>query len=183
MPSTIYPFSDRGTAHPDKVVDPRVAVVDLTNAQIKGLAQSDSAGAVEIVPAPGAGKVIVAGAYVDSSGVVLKSSIHDSGDYTNVNAAAMFRFYLGDATGPRAAIINDDVDALLAPGAAGDYAVVCSAGDHLDAAAGQDAAALDVFADQALMLDIPNDGDGALTGGHATNTLRVMVSYYVLEVA
>lgn len=183
MPSTIYPFSDRGSAHPDKTVEGKMTALTLTNAQVKALAQADSAGAIEVVPAPGEGKIIVAGAYVDGSGVVLKSSIADSGDYTNVNAAATLRFMLGDATGPRATIINEVVDALLAPGVEGEYAVVCSAGEHLDSADAQDAAALEVFANQPLMLDMPNDGDGALTGGDADNSLTVCVSYYVIEVA
>lgn len=152
----------------------RTATVTLTDAQIKSLAT----GEVDLVPAPGAGKMNVL--------LFAVAKIALAASYTNVDALA----FIG--IGPSGGAVSStliDVSPYLT-----DFGSVPNSLLHFEPQVITTTAALDtptyargysniVAAEENLALTIKgdNNGDGAFTGGDAANTMTITVVYVVID--
>lgn len=162
---------DTGGGGGDSVV--LSATVTLTDAQIKALPTT----AIEVVAAPGAGKMNY-----------LLSSIwsHDwTADYTNIAAGASMYVSSGNAD---VSVMLDNtlginVTDLLANGA--DAIAFAGAKDRQADVDGVPYAVVATtatnYANQALTLVAANGVSGDFTGGNAANTLKVTVLYSVID--
>lgn len=146
--------------------------VSLLDADIKGLPTTP----VEIIPAPGAGLIIV-----PLHAVFMVDAV--AGGYTNVNAACI------GGLAHEAGIHPPTVAFVELDEATSDVSDFLNSGD-VDTSAGiliqsaNPAAkpyAWEWLEDKALELRFDNDGDGDFTGGHVANTGSVTVYYYVLD--
>jgi len=145
-------------------------VVSLTNTQIKAI-PTDS---FVIIPAPGAGRAIIPIAVIFQYNTV-------AGLYTNADAAT-WELYSGLEVYNAISVmfqprLNSDAAAYI-NAVAGFGALLVGAGTW----EGFDNQLGDIVANVPIYLrDLWNTG--AYTGGHASNTLKVSVAYYILNVS
>ena len=143
------------------------ATVTLTNAQIKALPTTP----VEVVAAPGAGKLLVA-LYS-----VFALTTH-AGDYTNINAAAQLGVDLSFGLSTSAGVLNEasggGVSGVLAVGGPG-IGFVGHTGNSPPFEPPT------TFVNTALVVAALNGGSGDFTGGNGANTLKVTVYYVVVD--
>lgn len=188
-PGHFYPPLETGHRHlTEHVLDPGLtppapaavtlyqATVSLTDAQIKALPTTP----VEIVAAPGAGKML---SFVTAV-LVLDNT---AGVYSNVEAGANCRLTIGDFQasiwGDWSWLLTDgsEVGVVTIPGVIGTLGVgAVDSADDISLAGNSDY--LSAVENQPLRFQFANAGSGALTGGHAANTLKVTVWYGVFEV-
>jgi hypothetical protein len=145
------------------------ATVLLTDAQIKALPTT----AVEIVAAPGANLLIVPPAALGSAGFI-SLSLDWSSDYTNVNAAAKIRVILGGGHH-----VDYAEDSFFRWGQDVIYLLETLGGGSVAGGYGPNNPSNIV--NQPVYFDVTNASDGNFTGGDASNTLRVSVSYLILD--
>jgi hypothetical protein len=161
----------------DDIITVRKKSVTLTDAHIKALPTTP----IEIVPAPGAGKVIQ---YLGGTIVVALEA-----DYTDIDdGSAMF---FGVATNVVSAYVLDDSGA--SPAQVNLSNLLAGSGDgvlfvppYSDFASGWGLVAagqsgVTNVANQPLTLRL-DFGTGNLTGGDATNTMKVTVLYTIIDV-
>lgn len=149
------------------------ATVELTNAQIKALPTT----AVQIVAAPGANKVLVY-----QSGILLLNTT--SGAYSNVAATAALYIGLGTTS---ASVASRSPVAMLTGSAS--YIDILAVASTAPADGGPNLSAFDQeilsgATNQALVMAAynPDEGSGEnFTGGNAANTLKISVTYYILN--
>ncbi len=147
-------------------------VITLTNAQIKALPTTS----IEIIPAPGANKVICAP--IVTTGAALASLfLHWAADYTNINTNLALKFKLG-TSGVSVQFLSIISKALLVTGGL-NFLFVPSQGDIDSTSISNDP---DTRVNKAISLSIDNMGSGDLTGGDAANTLTVTVYYTIIDV-
>jgi hypothetical protein len=150
------------TGDDDETVTIYKKTVTLTNAQIKALPSTD----VEIVPAPGTGKVIQ---YVS-----VRASIDASaGDYTNVHADA--NFFLQYVGGTAFTLAAEDF--WYHPGGP-----ALSGYFQSDESVGPGLYNLSDYENRAIATNANNSGQGDFTGGNAANSLTITVWYGVMDI-
>lgn len=137
--------------------------VTLTNAQIKALPTTG----IELVPAPGAGKMIL-----PLDGV---ASFSGSSAYTNVHADASLNVMWTGFNAHRWAAFS-----LLTFGADG-VLPLNSVNNSVDPIGTSDAEVPSEFDNASLKISASNPGLGDFTGGHASNTLKVTLLYTVVD--
>ncbi len=149
-----------------------VASVELTDAQIKAL-PTFSSGYIELVPAPGANKVLLL-AYA-----VLKWNI-TGGAYTNISADNTIVIAFGDFAGYASNLSTIPVDDV-------DRITILSQPSFVDGR-GSWAGFLDAYVNGVEATNVINqplklasDNTGDFTGGNAANTLKVTVYYVVVD--
>ena len=156
-----------------------VATVTLTNAQVLALPTT----AVQLVAAPGAGKLLVP----------IHATLHLTwvADYTNIDAAASVSVRYGTRIGLIAAVgslneassaVTSGVTGLLAEGNAvsahlPNLGYKSTVGSNVEGFSGQDDA---LAVNMALVLAVANGAAGAFTGGDAGNSLKVTLLYYTV---
>lgn len=151
----------------------RTAIKVLTNAEIIALNTT----AVEIIPAPGAGRALMVPAAlgVGLASLVLKPL---AVDYTNVNGGAGFVFQIGSAPAFKITIATGLLAGFFAGAPnpnAWQLAVIDTANQN-----NSSPNTLSDLENQSLTLKVSGNG-GNFTGGDAANLLTVTVPYYVID--
>lgn len=165
-----------------------IATVTLTNAQIKHLPATLAAEWIEIVPAPGPGKVIFAPVAMGTGQASLLLDWH--GDYSNVNSDAEFVFTIGDNSIDfkyglgQSSLGTGNLTNFFAWGVGGvdNPYWLLSAYDSAIGGAAPNQNSLSDYANKPLLFFVLNGGDGDFTGGDDLNTLKVTVQYSVIDV-
>jgi hypothetical protein len=145
---------------------PQTTTVTLTDAQIKALSST----AVTVVPAPGAGKILV----LLATFLALDTT---AGAYGNLSGATC-KLYLNylNAGGEQASQPADENSDLFLGVAAVSYAQLLPTGAN-----NAWATIMNDLVDKAVEIGLDNAGAGALTGGNAANTMKVTVVFVILD--
>lgn len=142
----------------------------MTDADIKALGHTD----FELIPSPGAGKMIVADLF-DVASMVVRS--HCVSDYATLDVGP-----LRVSFGPLSTTVFADLSAtqLLQPNAAFSVQDVIAQTPSWSAGGGMGPE--NDFLDQALTASLPSQISGDLTAGNAGNTLAFWIWYRVLAI-
>ena len=132
---------------------------------------------IELLPPPGAGKVIIAPACAALGGIVMRSRI--TANYTNVDPTVYMRIYLGDYNynGPLGGVVTEVMNGLLKNSVTGGQLFQGSLTMQEDA--GICHAGILNFENLGVKLWITNGSAGALTGGHVNHKLTVNMLYRI----
>lgn len=138
----------------------------LTNAQIKALPTTP----ITVVPAPGSGLVLIPVA-------CSVEARFQNGAYTNIDDSPRLQLKLDTSS-------RVEVSGYFFPAAsrwtARQFGSI-SRGDMATQAQKRLALDNDAYANKSLKLSMVNAALGALTGGHANNTLTVIIWYYIVQ--
>jgi hypothetical protein len=145
---------------------PQSVTVTLTDAQIKALPTS----AVEVIPAPGAGKYIV----VLNTFVALNTSAGAYGNLSGATCKLFLNYSVAEDPITQPADENSD---LFFGTAAVSYTPLATIGSN-----NAWSFIMNNLVNDAVELGLDNAGAGALTGGNAANTMTVTVVYIVIDV-
>ena len=146
------------------------ATAALTDAQIKASPTT----AVQVIAAPGAGKMLIfPGNLVSPTLVMTMAAV-----YTNVNAGAKLEFDL-DILNTEYYTAADFFGVDWAPGAVWSPSIANGAGEG--GTVTNPIQNTSFMVNAPLLFSIGNAGSGVLTGGHASNSLLVTIPHFVLD--
>lgn len=141
----------------------------LTDAQIKALPTGD----LPVVPAQGEGTAI----HVIAARLIIDTT---AGAYTNIDASAKGLLYSGDDASSYFPVGSSGTDAFSSAGIKTIPIVSASFPDGNILA--NRWAAKDDVEDVSVDISVGNGAAGAFTGGHASNTMKVIVLYIVVPI-